>query len=100
MVDKVAGIEKALKAADITAEVKTAKEAELTAAKAEVEVKNAAVKPAPFKMKNPGVFSMGLSFLLGILVSLMKREQTAEEMFESEKVRTYVGIGAEGASKH
>jgi cation/acetate symporter len=98
--DKVAGIEKALKAADITPDVKAAKEAELTTAKAEVEVKNAAVKPAPFKMKNPGVFSMGLAFLLGILVSLMKREKTAEDMFESEKVRTYVGIGAEGASKH
>jgi cation/acetate symporter len=98
--DKVAGIEKALKAADITPELKATKEAELTAAKAEVDVKKAGVKPAPFKMKNPGVFSMGLAFLLGILVSLMKREKTAEDMFESEKVRTYVGIGAEGANKH
>jgi cation/acetate symporter len=98
--DKVAGIEKALKAADITPELKASKEAELTAAKAEVDVKKAGVKPAPFKMKNPGVFSMGLAFLFGILVSLMKREKTAEDMFESEKVRTYVGIGAEGANKH
>jgi cation/acetate symporter len=98
--EKVAGIEKALKAADITPELKASKEAELTAAKAEADTKKAAVKPAPFKMKNPGVFSMGLAFLMGILVSLMKREKTAEDMFESEKVRTYVGIGAEGASKH
>ncbi|MGR0481381.1 MAG: sodium:solute symporter family transporter [Candidatus Electronema sp. V4] len=98
--DKVAGIDKALKAADITPELKASKEAELTAAKAEVDVKKAGVKPAPFKMKNPGVFSMGLAFLLGILVSLMKREKTAEDMFESEKVRTYIGIGAEGSAKH
>ena len=98
--DKVAGIEKALKAADISPELKATKEAELTTAKAEVTSKKAAVKPAPFPLKNPGVFSMGLAFLLGILVSLMKRETTAEELFESEKVRTYVGIGAEGAAKH
>ena len=98
--DKVAGIEKALKAADISPELKATKEAELTTAKAEVTSKKAAVKPAPFPLKNPGVFSMGLAFLLGILVSLMKRETTAEELFESEKVRTYVGIGAEGSAKH
>ncbi len=98
--EKVTDIEKALKAADITPADKTAKEAELTAAKAEAANKKAAVKPAPFPMKNPGVFSMGLSFLLGILVSLMKREKEAEELFESEKIRTYIGIGAEGASKH
>ena len=98
--DKVAGIEKALKAADISPELKATKEAELTTAKAEVTSKKAAVKPAPFPLKNPGVFSMGLAFLLGILVSLMTRETTAEDMFESEKVRTYVGIGAEGSAKH
>ena len=98
--EKVTDIEKALKAADITPADKTAKEAELTAAKAEAVTKKAAVKPAPFGMKNPGVFSMGLAFLMGILVSLMKREKTAEDMFESEKVRTYIGIGAEGSAKH
>ena len=51
-------------------------------------------------MKNPGVFSMGGAFLVGILLSLFKREKDAEEKFEAEKVRTYVGIGAEGASSH
>ncbi len=98
--DKAAGIEKALKAADITPEVKATKEAELAEAKKDVDAKKAAVTPAPFKRKNPGVFSMGIAFLLGILVSLMKREKEAEDLFESEKVRTYVGIGAEGASSH
>jgi len=78
----------------------TTKQAELTKAKADVGAAKAFVKPAPFPMKNPAVFSMGLAFLVGILVSLMKREEEAEEMFESEKVRTFIGIGAEGASKH
>ena len=61
---------------------------------------DAAVAPAPFPMKNPGVFSIGGAFLVGILVSLMKREREAEELFESEKVRTFIGIGAEGAAGH
>jgi len=86
--------------ADAAQAALTAKQAELTKAKGDVEAAKVFVKPAPFPMKNPAVFSMGLAFLVGILVSLMKREEEAEEMFESEKVRTFVGIGAEGASKH
>ncbi len=96
----VTKIDKEIKAPGLAPELMAAKQAELTAAKAEEATAKAAIKPAPFKMKNPGVFSIGLAFLVGILVSLMKREKTAEELFESEKVRTYVGIGAEGASNH
>ncbi len=77
-----------------------AKQTELVKAKTDAEAAKKAVKPAPFKMKNPGVFSMGLAFLVAFLVSLLTREKQAEEMFESEKVRTYLGIGAEGAAKH
>jgi len=55
----------------------------------------AAMPKAIFPMKNPGIFSMGAAFLIGILVSLMSRDKAAEEKFEGEKVRTYVGIGAE-----
>lgn len=58
------------------------------------------VTAAPFPMKNPGVFSIGGAFLVGIVVSLLKREKEAEDLFESEKVRTFVGIGAEGAAGH
>ena len=47
------------------------------------------------KYKNPGVFSMGGAFLVGILVSLLTREPAAEAKFEDEKLRAYVGIGAE-----
>ena len=61
---------------------------------------DAGLKKAPYKMKNPGVYSMGGAFLMGILVSLFKREEEAEIKFEAEKVRTYIGIGAEGAASH
>jgi cation/acetate symporter len=50
---------------------------------------------AVFPMRNPGIFSMGASFLMGILVSLMAPEREAQEKFDTEKVREYVGIGAE-----
>jgi cation/acetate symporter len=74
-----------------------AKFAEATAKKASAA---AAVSVAPFPMKSPGVFSIGGAFLMGILVSLMSREKEAEEKFESEKIRTYAGIGAEGSASH
>ncbi len=52
--------------------------------------------PKPvFPLKNPGIYSMGAAFLIGILISLMTKEKTAEARFEEEKLRTYVGIGAE-----
>ena len=38
---------------------------------------------------------MTAAFLVGWLVSLMTKEQRAEELFEDEKIRTYLGIGAE-----
>jgi len=98
--DLVTKLEKEIKAPGVTPADLTAKQAELVKAKADVDVAKKGMKPAPFKMKNPGVFSMGFAFLIGILVSLMKREKEAEEMFEDEKVRTYLGIGAEGASSH
>ncbi len=50
---------------------------------------------AIFPMNNPGIFSMGAAFLVGILVSLLAPEKEAQVKFDSEKVREYVGIGAE-----
>jgi cation/acetate symporter len=38
---------------------------------------------------------MAAAFLVGILVSLLSSEKTAEEKFEEEKLRSYAGIGAE-----
>jgi len=48
-----------------------------------------------FPLKNPAVVSMTASFIVGILVSLMTREPEAEAKFEDEKLRTYLGVGAE-----
>ena len=74
--------------------------AALAAAKADKDQGGRSVSKAPFPMKSPAIFSMGAAFLVGILVSLFKREKSAEEMFEAEKVRTYVGVGAEGSASH
>lgn len=48
-----------------------------------------------FPLKNPGIISMAGAFIAGIGVSLATREKQAEEKFEEEKLRTYVGVGAE-----
>ncbi len=52
-------------------------------------------KEAIFPLKNPAIYSMPLAFLVGIVVSLMAREPSAEASFEDEKLRTYLGVGAE-----
>ena len=50
---------------------------------------------APIKYKNVGLFSMAAAFLVGILVSLLTPEKDSETKFADEKLREYVGIGAE-----
>jgi Na+(H+)/acetate symporter ActP len=50
---------------------------------------------APIKYKNVGIFSMGAAFLVGILLSLLFPEKESEDRFADEKLREYVGIGAE-----
>jgi cation/acetate symporter len=50
---------------------------------------------AVFPMKNPAIFSMTAAFAVGIVVSLLTPEKSAQEKFEDEKVRTYLGVGAE-----
>jgi cation/acetate symporter len=50
---------------------------------------------AIFPMKNPAIFSMTAAFAVGILVSLLAPEKEAQEKFEVEKLRTYLGVGAE-----
>jgi cation/acetate symporter len=50
---------------------------------------------APFPYKNPGLFSMLGAFVAGIVFSLASREPSAEEKFEDEKLRTYLGVGAD-----
>ncbi len=50
---------------------------------------------AIFPMKNPAIFSMTAAFAVGILVSLLTPEKEARAKFEDEKLRTYLGVGAE-----
>ena len=50
---------------------------------------------ALFPMKNPAIWSMTLAFAVGIVVSLLTPEPAAQEKFEEEKLRTYLGVGAE-----
>jgi cation/acetate symporter len=50
---------------------------------------------AIFPYKNPAIFSMTAAFAVGIVVSLLTPETDAQAKFEDEKLRTYLGVGAE-----
>jgi cation/acetate symporter len=50
---------------------------------------------AIFPLRNPAVVSMTAAFVVGIVASLMKREARAERLFNDEKLRVYLGVGAE-----
>ncbi len=50
---------------------------------------------APFPLRNPAIVSMTVSVLVAVVVSLLGREERAEAMFDDEKLRTYLGVGAE-----
>lgn len=65
--------------------------------KYETEKKEAgSAMPKPiFPLKNPGIYSMAAAFLMGIFVSLMKPDKVAESKYEAQKLREYIGIGAE-----
>jgi cation/acetate symporter len=54
-----------------------------------------AMPKAIVKYKNPGLFSMFAAFFIGILVSLLWPEREAAEKYDDEKLREYIGIGAE-----
>ncbi|MGB2718069.1 MAG: sodium/solute symporter [Vicinamibacterales bacterium] len=52
--------------------------------------------PAPIvSLRNPAILSMPAAFAVAIAVSLMTREPEAEARFDEEKLRTYLGVGAE-----
>jgi cation/acetate symporter len=50
---------------------------------------------AIFSLRNPAIVSMPVSFLFGIVGSLVTREAEAEARFDEEKLRVYLGVGAE-----
>jgi cation/acetate symporter len=58
------------------------------------EASSAMPKPI-FPLKNPGIYSMAAAFLMGIFVSLMSPDKVAEGKFAAQKLREYIGIGAE-----
>jgi cation/acetate symporter len=50
---------------------------------------------ALFPLRNPAIVSMTISFIAGVGVSLMTSEPSAETKFDDEKLRAYLGMGAE-----
>ncbi len=48
-----------------------------------------------FPFKNPAIFSMTAAFVAGWLASLATPDTEAQAKFEDEKLRTYLGVGAE-----
>jgi cation/acetate symporter len=48
-----------------------------------------------FPLRNPAIVSMPASFVMGLVGSLLTREPGAEARFDDEKLRTYLGVGAE-----
>ena len=46
-------------------------------------------------LRNPAIISMPAAFAVAIVVSLITREPEAQARFADEKLRTYLGIGAE-----
>jgi cation/acetate symporter len=46
-------------------------------------------------LKNPAIVSMPAAFAAGIVVSLLTGEPSAATRFDDEKLRTYLGVGAE-----
>jgi len=50
---------------------------------------------AVFPLRNPAIVSMPAGFIAGALASLVTSEPGAEAKFHDEKLRTYLGIGAE-----
>lgn len=48
-----------------------------------------------FALKNPAIVSMTAAFVVGWLVSLVTKDEVAQQKFEDEKLRTYLGVGAE-----
>jgi cation/acetate symporter len=50
---------------------------------------------AVFPLRNPAIVSMPAAFLVGVVASFLTREPSAEAGFDDEKLRTYLGVGAE-----
>ena len=86
---------------DITATEKAKTKAEEDLKKVEGQTTSLMGLEKPFfLLKNPGLISIPLCFLLVILGSLFTRDKRAEEMWDELYVRQNTGINAEAASAH
>jgi len=50
---------------------------------------------AIYPLTNPGLFSIPLGFLAGIIVSLMTKPDDNDKLFAEMSVRSHTGLGAE-----
>src|SRR5512146_1772434 len=87
---KVPGLETAK-----VAEIDAAISAEKKAVEAQTKEAKTALPKAIFPLKNPGIYSMAAAFLIGILASLYAPDKEAEKKYAAQKLREYIGIGAE-----
>ena len=53
-----------------------------------------------FPLENPGIVSIPLGFLFGIIGTMTSRDRTAEEKYDELEVRALTGAGAEKAVTH
>lgn len=63
-------------------------------------IKDTSVDFAIFPLSNPGIVSIPLAFLLGIVGTMLSKEQPHPEKFAEMEVRSLTGAGAEKASVH
>jgi len=86
---------------DIAATEKAKAKAEDDLKKMEGQTTNLVGIEKPFfLLKNPGIISIPLGFLVVILLSLVTRDRRAEEMWDELYVRQNTGIHAEGSVSH
>jgi cation/acetate symporter len=50
---------------------------------------------AIFPLKNPALVSLTMAFIVGIIGSLITPDKEEQQKFEKQKIRTYLGVGAE-----
>ncbi|WP_432944289.1 solute symporter family protein [Kribbella sp. CA-253562] len=53
-----------------------------------------------FPLSNPGIVSIPLGFLLGVIGTLVGKDRASELRYNELSVRALTGAGAEGAAKH
>ena len=53
-----------------------------------------------FPLSNPGIVSIPLGFLFGVVGTYLGRDKSSEDRYSELSVRALTGAGAEGATKH